>query len=291
MTPLRQRMSEDMQVRNLAARTQDLYIGHVARFAKHFGRSPHLLGREEIRSYQVFLIQERQLSPSTLGIAVSALRFLFRVTLQRDWNCNDVIPVPKQPKKQPVVPSVGQVATLLHSIASPMHHAIFTACYAAGLRISEAVSLRPAHIDSQRMVLRIEHGKGANDRCVMLSPRLLEVLREYWRRTRPAGKWLFPGRVAGRHIGTGAAPDAFRRALLRSGLSKRLSPHSLRHGFAVHLLESDTDLRTIQLLLGHRSLATTAGYLHLAACKLSATRSPLDLLPDLQAHPAGSSAA
>ncbi len=229
MTPLRQRMAHDMQVRNLAVRTQGLYIGHVERFAKHFGRSPHLLGREEIRSYQVFLIQKRQLSPSTLAIAVAALRFLYRVTLQRDWNCNDVIPVPKQPKKLPVVPSAEQVATLLHCIASPMCHAIFTACYAAGLRISEAVNLRPAHVDSQRMVLRIEHGKGAKDRYVMLSPRLLDVLREYWRRTRPQGKWLFPGRVAGRHISTKSAHAAFRRGWLRSGRSKRLSPHSLRH--------------------------------------------------------------
>ena len=164
-------------------------------------------------------------------------------------------------------------------MAGVHHRAILTACYAAGLRISEAVSLRPTDIDSRRMVIRVDQGKGRKDRYVMLSPRLLEILRDYWRRTRPAGGWLFPGRIRGRHLGRHAVNDACGEALRRSGLAKPITPHSFRHAFAVHLLESGVDVRTIQLLLGHRSLATTARYLQVACCKVCSATSPLDLLP------------
>ena len=279
MTPLRRRMAEDMAVRNLSPRTQSTYVLQVSLFARHFGKSPQLLGPEQIRDYQVFLATEKQLAPGSIGTAVSALRFLYRVTLGKDWDIAEVLPAPKQPSKLPVVASAEEVARLLDCISSTKHHAILTCCYAAGLRISEAVSLRPAAIDSRRMVVRVEQGKGGKDRYVMLSPRLLEVLRDYWRRTRPEGEWLFPGLIRGRHINRHTVEQACQKALAVSGLAKRITPHSLRHAFAAHLLESGVDVRTIQLLLGHRSLATTARYLRVARSKVCSATSPLDLLP------------
>ena len=283
MTPLRRRMTEDMQIRNLSPHTREAYPGQVARFARYFGRSPELLGPEQIRDYQVHLAVERKPAPSSIGVAVAALRFPCRVTLQRDFDIEEAVPAPRQPKKLPVVPAPEEVARLLDCVGGPASHAALTTCYAGGLRISEAVSLRPPDIDSRRMTLRVDQGKRAKDRYVMLSPRLLAILRDYWRRTRPEGAWLFPGRIPGRHLSRSAVYDACKRALRRSGLRKPLTPHSLRHAFAVHLLENGTDLRTIQLLPGHRSLATTARYLHIAATTAASARSPLDLLPRPQA--------
>ena len=279
MTPLRLRMAEDMAIRNLSPHTQASYIGQVSLFARHFGKSPDLLGPEQIRDYQLFLTAEKQLAPGSISIAVSALRFLYRVTLRKEWDIPEVLPAPKQPRKLPVVPSPEEVGQFLGCIANTRHRAILTCCYAAGLRISEAVSLRPADIDSRRMVLRIEQGKGRKDRYVMLSPRLLEILRDYWRRTRPEGEWLFPGLIPGRHLTTDAVERACQKIRALSGLDKPLTPHSLRHAFAVHLLESGVDVRTIQLLLGHRSLSTTARYLQVACSKVCSATSPLDLLP------------
>jgi integrase/recombinase XerD len=278
MTPLRQRMLEDMQVRNLAPRTQHTYIEQVARFARHFGRSPALLGPQEIRAYQVYLVTEKQLAPPSLAVAVAALRFLYTITLQKAWTVDVVIPTPKVPDTLPVVLSPAEVVQFLASVAHPKHRTILTTCYAAGLRISEAVRLTPPAIDSQRMVLRVAQGKGQKDRYVMLSPRLLEILREWWRvsRSRP---WLFPGNRPGTPITTRAVHRACRAARRRCGIPKPITPHSMRHAFAVHLLEAGTDVRTIQLLLGHRSLATTARYLRLTTTKVCATVSPLDLLP------------
>ena len=278
MTPRRQRMREDMQVRTLSPHTQRAYTENVARFARHFGRSPADLGPEEIRTYQVYLIQERHLAPSSLEIAVCALRCLYHVTLKRSWSADDVIPAPKKPRRLPVVLSPDEVVRALACVASPKHRAVLTTCYAAGLRISEAVRLRPRDVDSQRMVIRIEQGKGQRDRYVMLSPKLLEVLRAWWRLSRPT-TWLFPGDQPDSPIGRGAVEQACHHARRRAGLTKPLTPHVLRHCFAVHLLEAGTDVRTIQLLLGHRSLATTARYLRIATTKVCATTSPLDLLP------------
>jgi len=278
MTPLRQRMLEDMRVRNLSPHTQRAYTDNVARFARHFGRSPAELGPDEIRAYQVYLVDERHLAPSSLGIAVCALRFLYKVTLKQPWSFDELIPAPKKPRRLPVVLSPDEVVRALACIASPKHRALLTTCYAAGLRISEAVRLRPRDVDSQRMVLRIEQGKGQRDRYVMLSPKLLEVLRAWWRLSRPT-LWLFPGDQPDAPVGRGAVEQACHRARRRAGLTKSLTPHVLRHCFAVHLLEAGTDVRTIQLLLGHRSLETTARYLHVATTKVCATTSPLDLLP------------
>jgi site-specific recombinase XerD len=271
-------MLEDMQVRNLSPHTQRAYIEDVARFARHFGRSPAELGPEEIRAYQVYLVRERALAPSSVEIAVCALRFLYKVSLRKPWSFDDLIPAPKKPHRLPVVLSPDEVVRALDCVASPKHRAVLTTCYAAGLRISEAVRLRPRDVDSHRMVIRIEQGKGQRDRYVMLSPKLLEVLRDWWRLNRPC-TWLFPGRSPAHPIGRGALEQACHRARRRAGLTKPFTPHVLRHCFAVHLLEAGTDVRTIQLLLGHRSLETTARYLRIATTKVCATTSPLDLLP------------
>ena len=278
MTPLRKRMTEDMQVRNLALTTQTACLQQVSLFARHFDKSPEALEPEDIRAYQVYLTNEKKLTPSSVPIAVAALRFLYKISLQKDWTVEEVIPAPKKPQTLPIVPSPEEVLQFLGCLTNTKHHAILTTCYAAGLRISEAIHLKPADIDSRRMVVRVEQGKGQKDRYVMLSPKLLETLRAYWRAVRPKG-WLFDGDVAGQPISVSAVESACQKAHRRSGLRKPVTPHSFRHAFAVHLLESGTDIRTIQLLLGHRSLATTARYLRIATSKVCSTSSPLDLLP------------
>ena len=251
MTALRRRMLEDMQVRHLSAGTQQVYLQHIARFARYCGRSPAVLGPEEIRAYQLHLTNEKQLTPATLVIVVSALRFLSRVTLHKTWSIEAVIPAPKKPQTLPVVLSPAEVVRLLDSVKNLKHRTILTTCYAAGLRISEAVRVTVSAIDSQRMVLRIVQGKGQRDRYVMLSPTLLVILRDWWRVGQPQ-HWLFPGKHPERPTSSRVVDRACREARRRSRLSKPVTPHSLRHAFAVHLLEAGTDVRTIQLLLGHR---------------------------------------
>ena len=258
MTPLRQRMVEDMRVRNLSANTQRAYLQQVGAFAKHFGRSPATLGPEEIRTWQLHLVEVRQLARSSLVTATAALRFLYTVTLKRDWAIDDIV-MSKKPRTLPVILSREEVTLFLESIRSFKHRTILMAAYAGGLRISEVTRLKVSDIDSQRMVLRVEQGKGQVDRYVMLSPRLLEILRTYWRAGRPQ-HWLFPGRCPDQSIDPATIRLACKQARHRAGISKPVTPHSLRHAFATHLLESGTDVRTIQLLLGHRSLATTSHY-------------------------------
>jgi site-specific recombinase XerD len=278
MTPLRKRMIEEMQIRNFAPGTQAIYLLQVAQFARYFGKPPDILGREEIRAYQLYLTQEKKLAPPTITVAVSALRFLYNVTLRREWNFDEIIPSPKTPKKLPIILSPGEVLEFLGCVSEGKHRTILTTCYAAGLRISEAVALQVPHIDSRRMVIRVEQGKGRRDRYVMLSPKLLEILRQWWRVERPQ-TWLFPGKKLGQHIGKVAVEVACQQARGLCRIRKPISPHSFRHAFAVHLLEQGVDVRTIQLLLGHRSLETTARYLRIATTKVCSTTSPLDLLP------------
>lgn len=258
MTALRQRMTEDMQVRNLSPHTQTSYVQQVSLFARHFNKSPEELGPEHIRTYQVYLTNEKKLAPGSILIAVAALRFLYKVSLKREWPFDEVIPAPKKPQKLPVVLSPEEVLHFLECVGSTKHRAILTTCYAAGLRISESVRLKFTDIDSQRMVIRVDQGKGQKDRYVMLSPKLLETLRNYWRAVRPKG-WLFEGDVSGQPISRSAVELACQKARRLSRIGKPISPHSMRHAFAVHLLESGTDVRTIQLLLGHRSLASHHG--------------------------------
>jgi site-specific recombinase XerD len=270
-------MIEDMQVRNLAPHTQRSYLQQISQFARHFGKSPELLGPDDIRTYQIHLSRDRQLSASSMLVAVSAIRFLYKVTLKRNWRIDDVVPTCRKPQRLPVVLSRDEVSRFLEAVEIPKHRIILTICYAAGLRISEAVRLTAPAIDSQRMVIRIEEGKGRKDRYVMLSPKLLDVLRDYWRAARPK-LWLFPGDLPGQPITTSAVGLVCRKARATAGIEKPVTPHSLRHAFAVHLLEAGADLRTIQLLLGHRCLSTTARYLRLATNKVCATASPLDAL-------------
>ena len=226
MTPLRQRMLEDMQIRHLASSTQRAYVEHVASFARHFGRSPALLGPEEIRAYQVYLTNDKQLAPASRVITVAALRFFYTVTLQKTWSVEAVIPAPKTPQTLPVVLSPAEVVQFLDCVGAPKHRTILTTCYAAGLRISEAVRLTPLAIDSQRMVLRIEQGKGQKDRYVMLSPTLLTILRDWWRVSRST-PWIFPGDRPGHPITTRAVNRACRKAHRRCGIPKPITPHAL----------------------------------------------------------------
>ena len=278
MTSLRQKLIEDMQIRNLAVKTQETYILQVSLFARHFQKSPELLGPEEIRAYQVYLTNEKKLSAKSISIAVAALRFLYRVTLKKNWSFTDIVPAPKVPKTLPIILSPEEVLQFLDCVRSRKHRAILTTCYAAGLRISEAVALTPPTIDSKRMVIRVEQGKGKKDRYTMLSPKLLGILRDWWRVEKPKD-WLFPGDIPGRHITRFSVERDCQKAHRICKIPKPITPHSLRHAFAVHLLEQGTDIRTIQLLLGHRSLATTAKYLRIATTKVCSTSSPLDLLP------------
>jgi site-specific recombinase XerD len=280
MTPLRQRMTEDMQLRNLSPDTQRSYLHQISQLARYFKKSPDMLGPPEIRSYQLHLIQEKELAPSSLLVAVSAIRFLYSVTLQRDWRLEQVVPTCRKPQALPVVMSPDEVSRFLDAVENRKHRMILTVCYAAGLRISEAVKLTPTAIDNKRMVIRVEGGKGRKDRYVMLSPVLLEMLREYWSRVRPK-EWLFPGRNPEKPISPLVIDLACRAARRKCDIAKPVTPHSLRHAFAVHLLESGADLRTIQLLLGHRNLSTTARYLRLATSKVCATPSPLDSLKSI----------
>ncbi|PYV31628.1 MAG: integrase [Acidobacteria bacterium] len=280
MTPLRQRMIEDMGVRNLAEGTQKVYVDRVAQFAKHFGKSPELLGPEDIRSYQVYLVQQKKVSWSVLNLSVCALRFLYRITLGKDWTVQH-IPYPRKERKLPVILSPAEVVQFFQAVTNLIHRVIVMTAYATGLRISEVISLQVSDIDSKRMIIHVRLGKGHKDRYVMLSPKLLVILRMYWKVVRPSSNWLFPGDKPGEHITKGSVQRACRNARLICGLNKQVTVRALRHAFATHLLEDGTDIRTIQMLLGHRSLETTQIYTHVSTQTVCATSSPLDRLPDL----------
>lgn len=276
MTELRQRMLEDLRIRNLSENTQRIYLHQVAAFARHFGRSPAELGPEHVRTWQVHLVQERQVAWSTLNIAVCALRFLYCTTLRKDWSIKR-IPYAKPEKKLPIVLSPREVKRFLDAIINPKHHAMISVAYSGGLRVAEIVNLRVQDIDSERMLIHVRAGKGRKDRFVPLSPRLLAELRTYWRRDRPQ-RYLFPGPDALKPITTHSIRQVCRKAVHAAGLRKRVTPHTLRHCFATHLLEAGTDLRTVQMLLGHGSLKVTSRYLHVSPEKIRAVRTPLDLL-------------
>lgn len=276
MTQLRQRMLEELQLRNYCAGTIRLYLHHVAAFAQHFHRSPDQLGAEEIRRYQLFLIREKKLAWSSYNQIVCALRFFYAKTLKRTFLLQD-IPFPHSEQRLPLILSPEEVAQILTAPPHLKSRALLMTIYAAGLRRSEAAGLRVCDIDSARMTITVHQGKGRKDRVVMLSPVLLDTLRQYWRQHKPK-EWLFPGDNPGQPISGNDIFMVFHNAVRRAGITKKVSPHSLRHSFATHLLESGTDLRTIQILLGHRNLKTTARYLHVSQHKVRATASPLDSL-------------
>lgn len=279
MTLLRQRMLEDMKIRNMSPRTWETYISQVARFAKFFNKSPEVLGPEEIRTYQLYLIK-RHASWSVFNQTVCALRFLYKHTLKSDWSIEQ-IPYPKQPRKLPVVLSCQEVWEFLKSIKKFKYRVILTTIYAAGLRASEVAKLKLTDIDSRRMVIRVEQGKGMKDRYVMLSPRLLKLLRQYWRVEHPAGPWLFTAASSNRPIPMESVQRVSIKAGHALGWSKAVGPRILRHCFATHLLEAGVNVRTIQMLMGHRSLESTQRYTHVSTKTIGETCSPIDLLPDL----------
>jgi site-specific recombinase XerD len=284
MTPLRRRMIEDLILRNRTPKTIKAYTGWVADFALYFHASPDRLGPEHVRSYLLHLIQVRQTSWDIYRPARQALQFFYTVTLGREWVVARVAR-PKAPKKLPVVLSTEAMARFLDALENPKHRALLMTAYAGGLRLSEVAHLRVADIDSTRMVIHIRQGKGQKDRDVMRSPRLLTMLREYWKAGRP-GPFLFPGREPDRPVALRTVQMVCQRALEASGLGKHVHMHTLRHSFATHLLEAGTDLRTIQVLLGHHSFSTTARYLHITTATLASTPSPFD---GLEISPGGPS--
>ena len=276
MSELRGKMVTDLRIQNYAERTQEIYIGRVAEMACHFNRSPDTLTSEEVRGYLRHLKEERQVSRSAFAQAIAALRFLYRVTLDRP-DMVPHLPYPRLKRRHPVVLSPEEVGRLLGAIRNLKHRTVAMVLYGAGLRLGEALSLQLRDVDSARMVLTVRHGKGDQDRRVTLSPVLLQALRAYWRAYEPPS-CLFPGKDPDRPLSHSVIQRALKAARSRAGIAKPATPHTLRHSYATHLMEAGTDLRVIQTLLGHRSLRTTAIYTHVATERVRATRSPLDAL-------------
>ena len=279
MTHLRKVMLEELERRNYSESTKRAYVQTIEDLARYFKRPPDQLDPEQIRQYQAHLFRDRRLSPNTVNQRTGALRFFFITVLRRSWSIADT-PYPKRNFRLPKVLSQQQVAKLIESAPTPFYSIILMMLYATGLRRAELARLRVSDIDSEQMVIHVKGGKGRKDREVMLSPRLLDELRRYWRSLKRKPKtWLFPGNRwhTGEHpITTKVVWSACREAAVRAGLGTDVHPHTLRHCFATHLLEAGADLRTIQLLLGHRDLEETAIYLHLSNLRLSNTASPLD---------------
>jgi integrase/recombinase XerD len=281
MTHLRKIMLEELERRNYAQATIDCYLRAVAEFSLHFHRPPNQLGPEHIRQYQAHLFGRQKLAPSTVTQRLAALRFFYIKTLRKPWSIAET-PYPKKVQRLPIILSTEEVAQLIDSALTPFHRILLMTLYATGVRRAELAGLKITDIDSRRMIIHIQGGKGRKDRDVMLSPKLLEALREYWRglRRKPRN-WLFPGgrsHTGDRHISPKTIWNACGSAAQRAGIRKKIHPHTLRHCFATHLLEAGADLRTIQILLGHRDLEETTIYLHLSQRHLNATASPLDSL-------------
>jgi integrase/recombinase XerD len=279
MTSLRQRMLEDLRIRNYAPTTVSCYVRSVAEFAKHFNKPPDQLGPEEIRTWQLFLLNEKHVKLSSYIQAVCALRFFFRDTLNRPVEI-ERIPLPRYEKKLPVILSQAEVKALLEAPNNLGHRAILATMYGSGLRVSEVTSLKVHDIDGGRKAIWIRDGKGHKDRQTILSGALREVLAAYWRWKRPTD-WFFPGAKPGRPITREAVFDICRKAARRAGIDKPVHPHSLRHAFATHLLDDGVSLLVIQILLGHTNLKTTARYLHVSDAAVRSTRSPLEMLGSL----------
>jgi len=270
-------MQEDLRLRNFSARTIRHYTHTVAEFAKHFHKSPDQLGPEHVRTFLLYLLNDRKLTWGTIQGARSALKFFYTRTLKQTWFDQEIIK-PKVRRKLPTVWSREEVCALLDATTNTKHRALLALYYSAGLRCQEALDLKVTDIDSKRMIISIREGKGKFPRQVMLSPKLLELLRLYWRWRKPKD-WLFPGRWPDQPMVASGVRIACAELRKQLGISKPLSPHVLRHSFASHLLDAGTDLRSIQLLLGHRDLETTSRYLHVSEARLHATVSPLDDLP------------
>lgn len=275
ISPLRRRMIEDMTVRNFAPKTQHDYIRAVTNLTRFLGRSPDTATAEDLRRFQLHLTGNRVGAP-TINFTVTVLRFFFTMTLDRADAIKHLTFVP-EPRKIPVVLSLEEVARLLEAAPGPKYKAVLAAAYGAGLRVSEVATLKVSDIDSERMMLRVEQGKGHKDRHAMLAPQLLELLRDWWRIARPQ-VWLFPGQNPVNPMTTRQINRACHAAADMARITKRVSPHTLRHSFATHLLEQNTDIRVIQVLLGHAKLETTALYTRIATNTIRAVMSPLERL-------------
>jgi site-specific recombinase XerD len=275
ISPLRRRMIEDMTVRNLSPATQRSYVHAVSKFSRFFGRSPDTLTVEDVRTFQVHLAA-KGVAWASLNQTVAALRFFYGVTLGQA-EIPERIAYAREPRRLPVVLSANEVVRFLEAVPSLKARAALTTAYAAGLRVSEVTSLKVSDIDSGRMLIHVENGKGGKERYVMLSPQLLGILRTYWRLARPT-HWLFPGRDTSRPIEPTVLHAACRTARAAAGIGKKVTVHVLRHSFATHLLESGVDIRIIQVLLGHAHLSTTARYTHVSQVVIRRTESPLERL-------------
>jgi integrase/recombinase XerD len=281
VTHLRKMMLEELQRRNYAETTINSYLRTVEEFSRRFNCSPDRLGPRHIREYQAELFQKRKFSPNTVAQRLAALRFFYTKTLKKVWSIEET-PYPKKTLPMPTILSQEEVARLIDAARPPFHRTLLMALYATGLRRAELARLKVSDVDSKRMVIHVRGGKGRKDRDVMLSPKLLEALREHWHGLqRKPSAWLFPGNrwhTGDTPIDTKVVWNACKEAAQRAGLQKDVHPHTLRHCFATHLLEAGADLRTIQILLGHRDLKETTIYLHLSQRHLHATASPLDSL-------------
>ena len=274
-------MDRELRIRGLAENTRKSYLEKMRCYVRHFMRPPDQLTAEDVKQYQLFLTRDRQVTWSTFNVHVCAIRFFYRDVLRVEWDVEH-IPYQRTGKRLPVILSGEEVVALLDAATNLKHRALLMTLYSAGLRASEAVHLRLEDIDSRRMMIRVAQGKGRKDRYVMLSGKLLETLRRYWLETRP-DPWLFPGQASGGPLTYGSVDRFFARAKDKAGIRKRVSPHSLRHSFATHLLERGVNIRVIQRLLGHRSLRSTEIYTHVAESYVRDTKSPLDdLLPDIE---------
>lgn len=281
MGRLQDRMDRELRIRGYAENTRKCYIEKMRCFVRHFMQSPDELTAEHVKQYQLYLTRDKRVSWSTFNVHVSAIRFFYREVLKVEWDVEH-IPYRKCGRRLPIILSGEEICALLDSTTNLKHRALLMTLYSAGLRPSEALHLQPVDIDSGRMMIRVGHGKARKDRYVMLSEKLLVTLRSYWREYRPT-LWLFAGQDPSCPLTRGSLDHLFARAKKRAGIGKRVSPHSLRHSFATHLLERGVNIRVIQRLLGHRSLRSTEIYTHVAESYVRDTKSPLDdLLPSVE---------
>jgi site-specific recombinase XerD len=278
MSTLKEQMLAELQLRGLTPKTQKIYLREVSNYAKYFGKSPEELGEKDLREYLLYLLNERKLAKGTYRFYYQGLKFLYKHTLKRE-EVVEKIRCPRGKKKLPVVLDLAEVKMLLSVMENIKHRAILTITYSAGLRISETAHLKVSDIDSKRMMVRVQQGKGGKDRYTILSQTALECLRQYWRAYRPKD-WLFEGQKEGTHVCLSSIRQIFVEAKERAGITKPASPHTLRHSFATHLIEAGTSLHHVQLLLGHRSPTTTTVYLHVSRMNLAQVTSPLDSIPE-----------